>query len=249
LKNQKIMKNLNLFFAFILVSGSVASQEWAPELTEQWEPLPKIVTPGNGSVPPSDAIILFDGSSLDQWETPDGGPTGWEVKDGIITVVKGKGDIQTKQGFGDVQLHIEWRTPAEVVGEGQGRGNSGVFLQQRYEVQVLDNYENITYPNGQAGSVYKQHIPLVNACLPPGEWQKYDIIYTAPRFKDDGTLFTPATVTVLHNGVLIQNHVIIKGPMEFIGLPAYKAHDLKQPLMLQHHSNPVSYRNIWIREL
>ncbi|HEC43611.1 MAG TPA: DUF1080 domain-containing protein [Bacteroides sp.] len=243
------MKNLNLFFAFILVSGSVFSQEWVPVLTEQWEPVPKIITPGNGSAPPSDAIVLFDGSSMDQWENPDGGPAGWEVKDGIITVVKGNGEIQTKKGFGDVQLHIEWRTPAEVVGEGQGRGNSGVFLQQRYEVQVLDNYENITYPNGQAGSVYKQHIPLVNACLPPGEWQTYDIIYTAPRFNENGTLFSPAKLTVLHNGVLIQNHISIKGPSEYIGQPPYEAHDIKQSLMLQEHSNPVSYRNIWLREL
>ncbi len=148
-----------------------------------------------------------------------------------------------------MQLHLEWRAPAEIEGEGQGRGNSGVYIQGRYEVQVLDCYENTTYPNGQTGSIYKQHIPLANACKPPGEWQTYDIIFMAPRFKEDSSLFTPATVTVLHNGVLILNHAVIKGTSEYIGLPAYKAHPLKQPLLLQDHGNPVSFRNIWVREL
>jgi len=242
------MKKSVLFFAGIVTSAAVCGQKWTPELTDIFKPVPRLVTPGTGTSPPSDAIFLFDGTNLDQWEKEGGGPAGWEVKDGIMTVVKGSGSIRTRQGFGDVQLHIEWRTPAEVVGEGQGRGNSGVFLQSLYEVQVLDSYENSTYVNGQAGAVYKQHIPLVNACRPPGKWQTYDIIFTAPRFKEDGSLFSPATMTVLQNGVLIQNHVTLLGPTEDIGLPSYKMHDLKLPLMLQDHGNPVSYRNIWIRE-
>ncbi len=244
-----MMKKIFLSVLAITYSLGLLAQEWQPELTEVWEPVPPVITPGNGTAPPSDAIILFDGSDMDQWEKPGGEPVGWLLADGAMTVVKETGAIYTKQSFGDIQLHLEWRAPAEVEGEGQGRGNSGVYLQGRYEVQVLDCYENITYPNGQTGSIYKQHIPLANACRPPGEWQTYDIIFMAPRFKDDGSLFTPATVTVLHNGVLLLNHAVIKGASEYIGLPVYKAHPLKQPLMLQDHSNPVSFRNIWVREL
>jgi hypothetical protein len=166
-----------------------------------------------------------------------------------MTIVKETGSIQTKQSFGDMQLHLEWRAPAEIDTVGQGRGNSGVYIQGRYEVQILDCYENTTYVNGQTGAVYKQHIPLANACRPPGEWQTYDIIFVAPRFKEDSSLFSPATVTVLHNGVLLQNHAVILGTTENVGLPAYKAHPLKQPLLLQDHGNPVNFRNIWVREL
>ena len=234
---------------FVSFCFGILAQEWKPELTEKWEPVPPVVTPGNGTAPPSDAIILFDGTDMKQWERVDGGPVGWKLDDGAMTVVKKSGSIQTKQSFGDIQLHLEWRAPAKVEGEGQGRGNSGVYIQGRYEVQVLDCYENTTYPNGQTGSIYKQHIPLANACRPPGEWQTYDIIFMAPRFKENGSLFTPATVTVLHNGILLLNHVVIKGKSEYIGLPEYKAHPLKQPLMLQDHNNPVSFRNIWVREL
>jgi hypothetical protein len=165
-----------------------------------------------------------------------------------MTVVKGAGNIVTKRSFGDCQLHIEFRTPAVVVGEGQGRGNSGIFLQSRYEVQVLDNYNNRTYSNGQAGSIYKQHIPLVNACRPPGEWQTYDIIYTAPRFNADGIRIAPGRVTVIQNGVLVQNNVEIRGTTEYDTMPKNFAHG-KAPLELQDHGNPVSYRNIWIRDL
>jgi hypothetical protein len=186
---------------------------------------------------------------MDQWEKVDGGPVGWKLADGAMTVVKETGSVRTKQSFGDMQLHLEWRAPEKVEGEGQGRGNSGVYIQGRYEVQVLDCFENITYSNGQTGSIYKQHIPLANACRPPGKWQTYDIIFMAPRFNQNGSLFSPATVTVLHNGVLLLNHVVIKGNSEYIGLPAYKTHPLKQPLMLQDHGNPVSFRNIWVREL
>ncbi len=243
------MRTPIILFAGLLLSTGLFSQEWTPEFTRIWEPVPRIVRPGDGTAPPSDAIVLFDGTNLDQWMNKAGTAVNWKLEDGILTVVPGSGEIRTRQGFGDVQLHIEWRAPAEVSRDGQDRGNSGIFLQSLYEVQVLDCYGNTTYPNGQTGSIYKQHIPLVNACKPPGEWQAYDIIFTAPRFKEDGTLFSPATITVLHNGVLIQNHVTIKGSTVDIGLPKYEAHDLKQPLMLQDHDNPVSYRNIWVREL
>lgn len=243
------MKRNYLLFICLVFATGLFSQEWTDHLTELHEPVPEIVTPGDGAAPPSDAIVLFDGTNLDQWEGTNGGPVKWDFTDGILTVLDGTGSIRTRQGFGDVQLHVEWRTPAEVVSESQGRGNSGVFLQTLYEVQVLDNYENETYVNGQAGAIYKQHIPLVNACRPPGKWQAYDIIFIAPRFREDGTLFSPATMTVLHNGVLIQNHVTLLGTTENVGLPSYKTHDLKMPLMLQEHDNPVSFRNIWIREL
>jgi hypothetical protein len=230
---------------------SAMGQEWRPVLTEKWEPVPPVVTPGTGTAPPSDAIVLFDGTSFDNWEATGRNVTeiGWTLSEGAMTVVPRTGGIRTKQSFGDMQLHIEWRTPVGDEGTGQGRGNSGVFLNGLYEIQVLDSYENETYSNGQAASMYKQHIPLVNACRPPGEWQTYDVIYTAPRFKDDGTLFTPATVTLLHNGILVLNHVVLRGPTVFNGLPEYEAHDLKTPLTLQNHTDEVSYRNIWVREL
>jgi hypothetical protein len=220
-----------------------------PKLTEVWQPVPASVTPGLGSAPPSDAIVLFAGKDLSQWQHPDGGPAKWAVADDAFTVVKGSGTIRTRRGFGDCQLHIEWRTPAKVEGQGQGRGNSGVFLQGRYEVQVLDSYNNVTYSNGQAASIYKQHIPLVNASRKPGEWQSYDIFFRAPRFAENGKVTTPGYLTVVHNGVLVQNHVELKGTTVYIGAPSYEKHSLKEPLELQDHGNPVSYRNIWIREL
>lgn len=222
-----------------------------PESSEIWEPQPRIVTPGvQPGTAPSDATILFDGKNLNEWITADGTAPKWLVKDGAMTVVAGAKDIQTKKEFSNFQLHIEWRSPAEVKADqtGQGRGNSGIFLQDRYELQVLDNYENKTYANGQASSIYKQHLPLVNACRKPGEWQTYDVFYTAPHFNAEGRMIIPAYVTVVHNGVLTQNHVAIWGPSEYIGVPIYKAHD-KAPIRLQDHGNPVSFRNIWIREL
>jgi hypothetical protein len=225
------------------------SQEWNPELTEKWEPVPLKVEPGEGTAAPSDAIILFGGQDLSKWEGENGGPASWKVEDGCFTVVPGKGSIKTKQSFGDVQLHIEWKAPFDAVGDGQDHGNSGIYLQNRYEIQVLDCYTNKTYVNGQTAAIYKQYAPLVNACRPTGEWQTYDIIFMAPRFNENGTLFAPATMTILHNGVLVQNHVTIQGTTEHKGLPSYKAHDLKQPLLLQDHGNRVSYRNIWVREL
>lgn len=205
---------------------------------------PKVVDPGP---PPADAIVLFDGNDLSKWANDKGGVAKWEVKDGVATV-NGTGYIHTRQEFGDCQLHIEWATPAEVKGDGQGRGNSGVFLQSRYEIQVLDSYINKTYFDGQAGAVYKQYPPLVNVCRKPGEWQTYDIIYHAPRFDADGKLTKPGDVTVLQNGVLVQDHVELKGDT-MQATPTYKTHPLKQPLALQDHGNPVHYRNIWIREL
>jgi hypothetical protein len=233
----------------ILVAGLVAALQVQgdPEETEVWEPVPPVVDPGFMGRPPSDAIILFDGTDLSQWQGK-GGDARWKVADGAMTVVDGAGDIRTKRSFGDAQLHVEWRTPVLVEGEGQERGNSGVYLMERYELQVLDSYHNETYVNGQAGSIYKQYAPLVNASRPPGEWQSYDIIFMAPRFRADGSLDKPATFTVLHNGVLIQNHVEVQGASVYIGKPVYEPHG-KSPLLLQDHHNPVSYRNIWIREL
>ncbi len=247
------MKKMNtrkiVLLLVLFIPAWLVAQEWVPVLTEKWEPVPEKVTPGKGTAPPSDAIVLFDGTGLSQWESSGGGPAQWKVEDGILTIIPQKGSIQTKQSFSDVQLHVEWRAPFDFQGDGQDHGNSGVYLQNRYEVQVLDCYVNTTYVNGQTASIYKQHPPLVNACLPTGEWQSYDIIFMAPRFNKDGSLFAPATVSLLHNGILVLNHVSLTGPTEYIGLPEYKPHDLKQPLMLQAHGNPVSYRNIWLREL
>jgi hypothetical protein len=222
----------------------MTAQQGDPEATEVWSPVPPVVRSGDGTAPPSDAVVLFDGSDLSEWREP-----AWKVEGGAVTIVAKTGSLITKRSFGDVQLHIEWRTPAVVEGEGQERGNSGIFLMERYEVQVLDSYENSTYVNGQAGSIYKQHAPLVNASRGPGEWQSYDILFGAPRFHADGTVARPATFTVLHNGVLIQNHVEVKGTTTYIGEPKYESHPAKLPLALQDHGNPVSYRNIWIREL
>lgn len=217
------------------------------EKTEVWEPVPKVVS-APPLQPPSDAIILFDGNDLSQWQSLDGSEASWPISGNVLTVKPGAGDIKTKDGFCDIQLHLEWKTPTEVDGmEGQQRNNSGVFLQQRYEVQILDSFDNLTYPNGQAGSVYKQTIPLVNAMRPPGEWQVYDIIFKAPRF-DKGALTSPGYVTVIHNGVVVQNHTEIQGKTEWIGAPSYQAHGC-EPIQLQDHGNLVSFRNIWLRKL
>ena len=239
-----------LLFTFLLTMNNLFAQQGDPKATEVWEPIPKIVEPGKSNdLPPSDAIVLFNGKDLSAWQNKNNQPAQWKVEDNAMTVAKGTGDIHTIKKFGDCQLHIEWRTPEKVEGESQGRGNSGIFLMGQYELQVLDSYNNRTYSNGQAGSIYKQHIPLVNASRPPGEWQKYDVIFTAPRFNDDGSVKSPARITVLHNGVLVQNNVEIKGSTAYIGKPEYKKHDEKESLSLQDHGNPVSYRNIWIREL
>jgi len=239
---------------------NVRAQSGDPKLTEVWTPVPKIVTPGTtNSDAPSDAVILFDGKNLDEWVSVKDpkNPAEWTVADGAITVNKSKGNIQTKRTFTDYQLHIEWKIPANITGSGQARGNSGVFLASTgpgddgYEMQVLDCYNNTTYVNGQTASIYKQSIPLANACKKPGEWQTYDIIWTAPRFNDDGTLKSPARVTALHNGVLVENNYELKGVTKYIGSPEYKKHGAS-PIKLQAHgdpSEPISYRNIWVREL
>jgi hypothetical protein len=210
---------------------------------------PKIIDPGPVGGPPSDAIVLFNGKDLSAWKGMDGRDARWELKDGAMMVVRGTGDIVTKQEFGDVQLHVEWATPAEVKGEGQGRGNSGVFLQSRYEVQVLDSFQNKTYFNGQAAAIYKQHVPLVNASRKPGEWQTYDIIFHSPAFDDSGKVTKRATITVFHNGVLVQDNVEIQGTTTHEGDPVYTKHAPKAPVRLQDHGDAVRYRNIWVREL
>lgn len=266
------MNRLTLLLALLFLSASpiAMAQQKGPEpmkpgMTEYWEPVPKVVDPGpyRGKAPaPSDAIVLFDGKDLSQWKGRKGGPAKWKVHDGVVTVEKGTGDISTVRKFGDYQLHIEWRIPEDIEGKSQARGNSGVMLQDLsedlgipaywYEVQVLDSYNNATYVNGQAGSVYKQNPPLVNAMRKPGEWNVYDITYIAPRFKEDGTLFTPARVTVFHNGVLVQDNFEIRGHTAYIGLPKYLAPHGKAPITLQDHGDPskaISFQNIWVREL
>lgn len=210
---------------------------------------PPIIDPGPVGGPPSDAVVLFDGKDLSNWEAMSGGDTKWVVENGDMISVKGAGYVRTKDEFGDFQLHVEWATPSEVHGDGQGRGNSGVFLHGLYEVQVLDSYNNKTYFHGQAGAVYKQHAPLVNCCRPPGKWQAYDIIFHGPTFADDGKLTKPATVTVLQNGVLVQDNVVILGNTSHDQVAKYKKYSGKGPIALQDHGNPVHFRNIWIRPL
>ncbi|HEX6537415.1 MAG TPA: DUF1080 domain-containing protein [Gemmatimonadaceae bacterium] len=216
-------------------------------------PQPVVVVPAPAGAPvppPSDAVVLFDGHDLSAWEGADsaGTPAGWTVRDGYMEVA-GKQGIQTRRGFGDVQLHVEWATPTPGEGEGQERGNSGVYLMKTYEVQVLDSYHNVTYPDGQAGAIFGQYPPLVNASRPPGEWQTYDIVFHRPRFAADGALLRPARVTVLHNGVLVQDDAVLTGPTAFGVRPPYKAHPDSMPLMLQNHGFPVRFRDIWVREL
>ncbi len=279
MKNLRCIISSILFFTLSLAqSQEIPVIDWeelsktAPwKATEQWEPVPEKVSPGFLMAPPSDAIVLFDGKDLSHWHKPKYSygvrmdhvkgilaakakdtevfPPEWTVKDGVIIVKPGGGHLETNQAFGDVQLHIEWLAPVDAGKKDQGYSNSGVFFMGLYEVQILNSYENKTYPNGQAGSLYKQHIPLVNASRPPGEWQSYDIVFDAPEFHADGTLKAPAYITVFHNGVLIQNHVELKGPCIYIGEPSYTLHPAKLPLLLQDHGNLVRYRNIWIREL
>lgn len=238
----------------LLFVGFISAQEvepTKPEQTEFYKPVPPKVTPGEDGAPPSDAIVLFDGTSLDNWiSTADSTAAKWILNDdGSMTVKNRTGDIQTKQDFGSIQLHIEWKSPAEVQQEGQHRANSGVFLNGMYEVQVLDNNDNDTYVNGQVGSIYKQHVPLAMASVPTGQWNTYDIIYHAPEF-EKGQKVKSGTLTVIHNGVLVQDHVEIKGTTPYIGWPKNPPHG-KGPLRLQDHgdNSRVSYRNIWVREL
>jgi hypothetical protein len=228
----------------------MAQQQWPQHSMDR--PRPPVVRPAPEQPPapaPSDAIVLFDGSSLNEWRTENGGPAQWIVKDGYVEVKPGTGTMVSARGFGDAQLHIEWATPSVATGEGQERGNSGVFLMGIYELQVLDSYQNDTYPDGQAGAIYGQNPPLVNPTRGPGQWQTYDIIFRRPRFRADGTLERPARMTVLLNGVLIQDSFELVGPTANRSQPPYRAHADKLPLRLQDHGNPTRYRNIWVREL
>ncbi len=239
-----------------------AQQTAKPEDTEVYEPVPKaVVASPNLAPPPSDALVLFDGKDLSQWVTADdrSAPAKWKVAGGILTVDKATGNIETKKAFTNYQLHLEWRVPANITGTGQARGNSGVFLASLgkgdlgYELQILDSYNSKTYVNGLAGSIYKQRIPLANPTRKPGEWQSYDVVWTAPTFKADGAVQTPARVTVFFNGVLVQNNVELAGPTRYIGPPSYEGQKAgPAPIKLQAHgdkSEPDSYRNIWVREL
>lgn len=256
------MKKIKLFtfVAATLIIHVALAQKDDPKATEFWEPVPKIVTPAaSENKAPSDAIVLFDGKNLDEWASEKNAnqPAGWTVGDGAFTVKKGTGSIQTRKSFMDYQMHLEWKIPANITGEGQARGNSGLFLactgpgDTGYELQILDCYNNKTYVNGQTASIYKQSAPLANACKKPGEWQTYEVIWMAPRFNADGSLLSPGRVTAIHNGVLVQNNTEVKGVTMYIGKPAYTKHRAS-PIKLQDHgdkSEPISFRNIWLREL
>jgi hypothetical protein len=256
------MNQQRALFLAISVAAAASTTAWAqtdPKATEQWEPVPKVVSPGKqNSAPPSDAIVLFDGHDLSKWEaSKDQSPPHWKVHDGVLTVDKTTGNIQTKQKFRNYQIHLEWQVPKGITGEGQARGNSGMYVastgpgDEGYEIQILDSYNNKTYVNGQAASVYKQTAPLANAMRPPGEWQTYDAIWTAPVFAADGTLKSPAYITLFHNGVLVQNHTELTGETLYIGKPKYTPYT-EAPIKLQAHgdpSQPISFRNIWVRPL
>jgi hypothetical protein len=230
----------------------IPGQQW--RVHDSTRPRPRVVAPGTESTPerpgrpPSDAVILFDGSDLSGWVGTDGGPAAWKAEHGYLEVVPRAGDIQTREHFGDCQLHLEWAAPAEVAGGSQGRGNSGVFLMGRYEIQVLDCFDNPTYADGTTAAVYGQHPPLVNACRRPGEWQTYDIVWISPRFEGE-RLVAPAFVTVFHNGVVVHHHREVLGPTTHRRVAPYATHPPTGPLRLQDHGHPVRYRNIWYRPL
>jgi hypothetical protein len=218
-------------------------------------PQPRVITPATSSTqdapgrPPSDAVVLFDGSDLSKWRGRGEGPAGWKVEEGAMVIQPRTGSIRSKDEFGDCQIHLEWAAPTPPSGRDQGRGNSGIEIMGRYEIQILDSYENLTYPDGQAAAIYGQYPPLVNAARKPGEWQTYDIIFNAPRFKSDGSVESPAYVTMLHNGVLVHNHTALLGPVVFRGASKYAPHGPKGPISLQDHGNPIRFRNIWVREI
>lgn len=256
------MKRLLLSIYLLAIAGSLCAQttqqnaaaranatpRWDPRSTEWYTPVPEKVTPATTTNAPSDAIVLFDGTNLEQWETRDGKAVEWTIKNGALVVTPGKGTIRTKEYFGDCQLHIEFRSPDPEEYDGQNRGNSGIMLQSAYEIQVLDGDNNPTYVNGMVGSVYKQSAPLANAYTKNGEWQVYDIYWKAPVFDGAGQLVSPAMVTVVLNGIAVQNNYILKGNTPYTGLPKYTAHG-RMPLTLQDHGTEVAYRNIWIRNL
>jgi len=242
---------LLLFIVPMLVATDAQAQS-AWKQHDMNRSLPPVVAPPEQSLPvpaPADAIVLFDGSDVSQWEDEDRAPTKWEVADGAMISTVGAGSIQTKQAFGDLQLHVEWAAPVPPQGSSQGRGNSGVYLMGLYEVQILDSYDNETYADGQAAAIYGQYQPLVNVARPPGEWQTFDISFRAPRFGPDGVLLEPARMTVVHNGVVVHNNVELVGPTMWLQSLPYEPHPEKLPLLLQDHRNPVRFRNIWLREL
>ena len=257
------MASRPILAVLLLAASQVTAQQTTtrpmrPEDTEVWTPVPKVIVPGKTDRDaPSDAVVLFNGVNLDEWvAVEDGSPAKWAVANGVVTVKKSAGDIRTKRSFRNFQLHLEWQIPEGITGKSQLRGNSGVFLafdpgRAAYELQIVDSYENPTYVNGQAASVYKESPPLVNAMRRPGEWQTYDIVWTAPVFNDDGSVKSPAFITAFHNGVLVQNHFALTGITKNTGLPEYVKHG-PAPIMLQAHqdpSAPISFRNIWLREL
>ncbi len=245
--------SLPLFVSSLFLCASVVAQvpsldAWKVHDPDREQPAMVDPGPGDSSAPaPSDAVVLFDGTDLSAWQRLNGEPPTWHVTEGYIEVARRTGPIETKQGFGDVQLHIEWATPNS--GDGQDSGNSGVFLMGTYEVQVLNSYDNVTYPDGQAAAVYGQYPPLVNASRPPSQWQAYDIVFRRPHFNEDGSLEKPARITVFHNGVLVQDNVTLTGPTGHRSRPPYKAHADRMPLRLQDHNEPTRFRNIWVREL
>lgn len=242
-------KNFLLLLGLLVSAFCVAQQEWNHQSTEWYSPVPPVVTPGSkAGMPPSDAIILFDGKDLSQWVGKDGKEATWQVRNGEMVVVPGKGDIRTKGYYGDCQLHIEFKITEDAESSGQSSINSGVFLQSTYEVQILNADENPTYVNGMLGSIYKQAAPMVDAHTPNGEWQVYDIFWKAPVFGTGGKLEQPAVITVLLNGVLIHNNYTLKGHTSWTGLPEYTPHG-RLPLLLQDHGTEVAFRNIWIRDL
>jgi hypothetical protein len=250
---QKTWLLLSIVFSLIQLSmAQVPTIKW--KIHDPNRPNPPIITPGTASTQdspgtaPSDAVVLLDGKDLSKWVDKDGKPAGWKVEDGYMEVVAKTGNISTRDSFGDCQLHVEFSEPTPAHGESQERGNSGVFLMGTYEIQVLDSYENKTYADGQAGAIYGQYPPLVNASRPPGQWQTYDVIFHGPRFAN-GKVERPARITLLHNGVLVQDNVELTGPTAHGERPAYKSGPKKMPLQLQDHGDPLRYRNIWIREL
>jgi len=241
-----------LIGAIGLAGSGLAQSPSTWKIHDMKRPHPAVVMPGQPdrlAAPPSDAVILFDGKDLSQWSTAQGEPAKWKVENGSMVAVKGSGNVQTKSGWGDVQLHIEWAAPTLEQDQGQDRGNSGVYLMGLYEVQVLDSYQSQTYADGQAAGIYGQFPPLVNASRPPGEWQSYDIVFRRPRFDGGGSLLRPARLTVLHNGILVQDNVALWGPTNWLEYDPYNAHPDKLPLLLQDHGSPVRFRNIWLREL
>lgn len=246
-----------MFLAAVLPAACSSARDRRADL-DRWavhdesRPRPPVVDPGPAGPPvpaPPGAVVLFDGRDLSKWTSADNAPAAWKVENGWMEVVKGAGSIRTKDAFGDCRLHVEWASPAEAAGSGQGRGNSGVYLMNTYEVQILDSFGNATYADGQAAAIYGQYPPLVNACRKPGEWQIFDIVFHAPRFAEDGRLLAPARMTVYHNGILVQDNVELTGPTDHKARPPYAAHPDKLPVSLQDHGQPVRFRNIWIRPL